>query len=85
MGKRGPRLATPPCPDCGQKPVRWGDPGCYRCGCKQYQAIDGELRPVVRRAYKRQGVTPEEYEALNGWEPVEAKTPLAGAEVGGDG
>lgn len=73
MGKRGPRITTPQCPLCSQKPIRWGDPGCYKCGCRQYQVIEGELRPIVRRGYKRRAdkgaevddrMGPDEFEAL---------------------
>lgn len=80
MGKRGPTITTAPCSLCNQKPVRWGDAGCYKCGCRQYQVVEGELRPIVRRKYKRrrqviaegeevgvtEGMGPDEFERLAG-------------------
>lgn len=75
MGKRGPTITTSPCPLCNQKPVRWGDAGCYKCGCRQWRKVGDRLEVVVRRAYNRRSdkggkvddrMGPDKFERLAG-------------------
>lgn len=77
MGNRGPTVTTPPCSLCGKKPVRWGDPGCYKCGCRQWRKVGDRLEVVVRRGYRRRQqviaegevegrMGPDEFERLAG-------------------